>query len=68
MDFHYEIKNERLKENVEKKANELNMTVDDLIWGYINRGLMSDALSDEVFNRLHSNEYLSKVNETLGIN
>lgn len=67
MDFHYEIKNERLKENVEKKANELNMTIDDLIWGYINRGLMSDALSDEVFNRLHSNEYLSKVNETLGI-
>lgn len=43
------------------------MSIDELILGYINRGLMSDGLSDEVFNELHSNEYLSKVNETLGI-
>ena len=45
----YEIKNKKLKKMVEKKAKELNMSVDDLIWGYVNRGLMSDNISDEVF-------------------
>ena len=28
----YEIKNKKLKKMVEKKAKELNMSVDDLIW------------------------------------
>lgn len=45
----YEIKNKKLKKMVEKRAKELNMSVDDLIWGYVNRGLMSDNISDEVF-------------------
>ena len=44
MDFHYEIKNKKLRELVEKKARETNRSVDEVIWGYINRGLMDDAL------------------------
>lgn len=35
--INYQIKNRKLKKMVEKKAKELNMSVDDLIWGYVNR-------------------------------
>ena len=40
----YEIKNEKLKKMVEDKADELNISVDQLISNYINRGLMSDGI------------------------
>lgn len=67
MDFNFEIKNKKLKEMVEEKANELNIPVEELIWGYINRGLMSDNLNEEVFNHSHSKEFLDEVNDALGI-
>lgn len=67
MDFHYEIKNEKLKKMVEKKANELGMSSDQLIWGYINRGLMDDNFGDEVFREVHSEKFLNEVNEALGL-
>lgn len=67
MEFHYEIKNQKLKKMVENKAREVGMSADELIWCYINRGLMSDNLNDEVFNELHSEKYLKEVNEALGI-
>ena len=67
MDFHYEIKNEKLRKMVEKKAEELGMTADRLIWGYLNRGLMNDSYNEDVFKRLHSEEYLLQVNEALGL-
>ena len=67
MDFNFEIKNQKLKEMVEEKANELNIPVEELIWGYINRGLMSDNLNEEVFNHSHSKEFLDEVNDALGI-
>ncbi len=67
MEFHYEIKNKKLKKMVEKKARDLNMSVDQLIWGYINRGLMDDGFNDDVFNRLHSDKFLKEVNDALGI-
>ena len=38
----YEFTNEKLKEIVEKKAELLGISVDRLIWNYINRGLMGD--------------------------
>lgn len=62
----YEIKNRKLKKMVEKKAKELNMSVDDLIWGYVNRGLMSDNISDEVFWDNHT-RLIKEVNEKLGL-
>lgn len=62
----YEIKNKKLKKMVEKKAKELNMSVDDLIWGYVNRGLMSDNISDEVFWDNHT-RLIKEVNEKLGL-
>lgn len=67
MDFHYEIKDDKLRKMVEKKADELGMTSDRLIWGYINRGLLSDNCGEDVFRRLHSEEYLKQVNEALGL-
>ena len=66
-DFHYEIKNEKLKEMVEKKAKQLGMSDDQLIWGYVNRGLMDDNFDDDVFNEVHSEEFLREVNEALGL-
>lgn len=62
----YEIKNKKLKKMVEKRAKELNMSVDDLIWGYVNRGLMSDNISDEVFWDNHT-RLIKEVNEKLGL-
>ena len=67
MDFHYEIKNEKLRKMVEKKANELGMSSDQLIWGYINRGLMDDNFGEDVFREVHSEEFLRQVNEALGL-
>lgn len=67
MNFHYEIKNTKLKKLVEIKAGELNISVDELIWRYVNRGLMGDGLNEDVFNEFHSDEYLSSIIKTLGL-
>lgn len=67
MDFHYEIKNEKLKKLVEKKAKEWGMSVDRLIWGYINRGLMEDNFDEDVFVEVHSEKFLKEVNDALGV-
>lgn len=67
MDFNFEIKNQKLRKMVEEKASELNIPVEELIWGYINRGLMSDNLNEEVFNHSHSKEFLNEVNDALDI-
>lgn len=67
MDFHYEIKNKKLRDLVEKKARETNRSVDEVIWGYINRGLMDDAIENEVFEHSHSKEFLNEVNDALGV-
>lgn len=66
MNFHYEIKNEKLKKLVVKKAQELHISVDKLIWNYINRGLMDDSFED-VFEEVHSDEFLKEVNEALDV-
>ncbi len=67
MDFHYLIKNKKLKSMVEKKAEELQITADELIFSYIMRGLMNDSFSDEVFDELHSDKYMCEVNEALNL-
>lgn len=66
MDFHYEIKNDMLKLLVEKKARELGISVDQLVWGYINRGIMCDDLNERAFNENHSEKFLKEVNDALG--
>jgi hypothetical protein len=38
-----------------------------VIWGYINRGLMDDAIENEVFEHSHSKEFLNEVNDALGV-
>ena len=67
MNFHYEIKNQKLNYLVEKKAREVSMSVDELIWAYINRGLLDDCVNDEVFEHSHSEEFLNEINKTLGL-
>lgn len=63
----YEIKNKKLKKKwLKKRAKELNMSVDDLIWGHVNRGLMSDNIRDEVFWDNHT-RLIKEVNEKLGL-
>ena len=65
--FHYEIRNKKLKKLVEKKAKEHNISVDQLIWNYVNLGLMGDNLDEDLFKKFHSEEYLNMVKEALGI-
>lgn len=67
MEYEYEIKNEKLKKMVEEKAEELGISVGQLIYNYINRGLLSDSLNEDVFWILHSNEHLKEINEALGL-
>ena len=66
MEFEYEIKNEKLNALVEKKAEELHTSVEDVIWSYINRGLVDDGFNDDIFNELHSKKYLFMIDEALG--
>jgi hypothetical protein len=67
MTINHEVKDKRLKKMLEKKAQELNIPFDRLIWNYINRGLMGDNINEEMFEELHSEEYLKKVDEALGL-
>jgi hypothetical protein len=67
MVFNYEIRNKKLKELVEKKAQELGISVDRLIWNYINKGLMEDGLNEDAFWENHSEEFLKEVSDTLGL-
>lgn len=67
MIFDYEFDNERLKMLTEKKAKELNISVDQLIWNYINRGIMEDNIDEDLFEEVHSKKYLTEVKQALGI-
>ena len=67
MEFHYEIRNQKLKKMVEKQAKKFKMTTDELIYAYVKRGLMSDGINKEKFKELHSEEYLSEVNNALNV-
>ena len=49
MCVHYEFKNRKLKKLVEKKAEELDISVNRLVYNYINRGLMDDCRDEDVF-------------------
>ena len=63
----YEIKNEKLKKMLEKKAQELHISLNRLMWNYIKRGLMGDNVDEEKFRKYHSEEYLKEGNEALGL-
>ena len=67
MRIDYEFSNEKLKKMVEKKAESLGMSVDRLIWNYVNRGLMGDYWTEDSMEKYHSEEYLKKVDEALGV-
>lgn len=67
MELEYEIKNKKLKKMVEEKANEIGISVKQLIYNYINRGLLSDGLNEDVFWELHSEEHLKEINDVLGL-
>lgn len=66
MTLEYKIEDKKLKKMAEKKAQELNVSVDELIWGYINRGLIDDNFDEEVFNKVHSEKFLKEVDNALG--
>lgn len=67
MCVHFEFKNEKLKKLVEKKAEELDISVDRLVYNYINRGLMDDCRDEDVFHEVHSEEFLRQVDEALSV-
>ena len=63
----YDIKNKKLKELVENKANQLKIPVNQLISNYINRRLMGDECNENTFKKLHSEKFLNEVNEALNL-
>lgn len=67
MNFNYEIEDSKLLKMVENKAKDMHMSVNQLIWGYVNRGLMDDELDDEIFEKVHSEKYINEVNNALGL-
>ena len=67
MEVQYQIIDKKLKKLVEDKAKEVHMSVENLITCYINRGLMSDSIGEDVFAHNHSEEFQQEVNETLGL-
>lgn len=67
MEIDYEIKNQKLKKMVEKKANQLKIPVDQLILNYINRGVMGEGCNEDTFKKLHSCKFLKNVSEAWGV-
>ncbi len=67
MEFEHEIKNKKLRKMVETKANELKISVGELIYNYINRGLMLDDCNEETFKMLHSEKTLKEIDEALNV-
>ncbi len=67
MQLHYEVQNQKLKKMLLKKANDLHISLDTLIWNYINRGLMDDNINEDIFEEVHSESFLNEVNEALDV-
>lgn len=67
MQLHYEVQNQKLKKMLLKKANELHISLETLIWNYINRGLMDDNINEDIFEEVHSESFLNEVNEALDV-
>lgn len=67
MQLHYEVQNQKLKKMLLKKANDLHISLETLIWNYINRGLMDDNINEDIFEEIHSESFLNEVNEALDV-
>lgn len=67
MEIHYEVKNKKLKKMLEKKAEEYQISLDQLILNYINRGLVGDSLDEDDYIKWHSEEFIKEVNEALDV-
>lgn len=63
----YEIQNEKLKKLVKAKAKKLNTSVDELVWAYVNKGLMNDGLNEDKLEEKHSSGFLEEINEIMGL-
>ena len=67
MTLYYEIKDKKLKELVEKEAEDCNSTVDEVIWRYVNRGLIGDYLHIHDLEPFHAQIDMTKINKDLGL-
>ena len=63
----HEVEDERLIELIQLKSDDSEKSVKDVIWMYINRGIFEDEFGDDILFKLHSDEYMDKVNKALGI-
>ena len=63
----HEVEDERLIELLQDKSKESKKSVKDIIWMYVNRGILEDDFSDEVLFKFHSEEYMRKVDKALGL-
>ena len=63
----HEVEDSRLLKLLQHKSKEMKMSLKDVIWMYINRGILEDRIGDDVLFELHSDEYMDKVDKALGL-
>ena len=63
----HEVKDDRLLKLLQNKSVEMKISLKDVMWMYINRGILEDRIGDDVLFELHSDEYMDKVDEALGL-
>ena len=65
--IYHDVEDERLIELLQLKSDDSRKSVKDVIWMYINRGIFEDNFGDDILFKLHSDEYIDKVDKALGL-
>ena len=63
----HEVRDDRLLKLLQDKSKESKKSVKDLIWMYINRGILMDRLGDDLMFKFHSEEHMDKLDKILGL-
>ena len=63
----HEVRDDRLLELLQNKSSEMKISLKDVMWMYINRGILMDRLGDDLMFKFHSEEHMDKLDKILGL-
>ena len=63
----HDVDDDRLLKLLQDKSVEMEMSLKDVMWMYINRGILKDRLGDDLMFKFHSDEYMEKLDKILGL-
>ena len=63
----HDVDDDRLLKLLQDKSVEMNMSLKDVMWMYINRGIFKDRLGDDFMFKFHSDEHMDKLDKILGL-